>query len=116
MNEVQLVSSLNINQSAKIRPVLPIHISVMIFTVLFLEDCLQFGHFAEVHPPPLLVLGHHHVWFPYRTTETSAQWNLTATSCREQRSLGASAPLCGMLTGMISLASTPDSCAALLRL
>lgn len=42
-----------------------------IITILFLEHRLQFGNFAEVDPPPLLILRHDHIRLAYQTTSTS---------------------------------------------
>lgn len=42
-----------------------------IITILFLENCLQFGNFAEVDPSPLLIFRHDQVRFTYKMTKTS---------------------------------------------
>ena len=42
-----------------------------IVTILLLEHSPQFGNFAEVDPPPLLILRHDDIWFAYKTASTS---------------------------------------------
>lgn len=91
-----------------------------VITVLLLEHCLQFGNFAEVDPPPLFIRRHDHIRFAFKTTPTSEMLcyvMLTDLCWPWSPALEHPAvPLCGMLTGTISLARTPDSYAALLRL
>lgn len=77
-------------------------------TVVFLEHCLQFGNFAEVDPPPLLILWHDRVRFAYKTTQSEKQ-HYARSFTSVTSALASSVPLCGMLTGTISLARTPDS-------
>lgn len=90
-----------------------------ILTVLLLEHSPQFGNFAEVDPPPLLILGHDHVRFTCRNSINTSDMLFCIKFCIPAAALvldQLAVPLWGMLTGTISWASTPASYAALLRL
>lgn len=53
------------------------------FTIFFLEHCPQFGNFAEINFPPLLILRHDHIRFSYikKCLSTKHVLHYVAESC-----------------------------------